>query len=69
MPTLREPDDNQEETHMNHYIVTTAALLALGVTLCGSGCGLVQPSRAAGAVTQRVERAVPQVPPSWEPEE
>lgn len=54
---------------MSHYIVRGAALLALGVTLCGSGCGLVPPARTASGIEQRVERAVPQVRSSWEPEE
>jgi hypothetical protein len=54
---------------MSHYIVRGAALLALGVTLCGSGRGLVPSARTAGGIDQRVERAVPQARPSWDPEE
>jgi hypothetical protein len=54
---------------MSHSIVRGATLLALGVTLCGSGCGLVQPTRTAAAFTQPVERTASQARPSWEPEE
>jgi hypothetical protein len=53
---------------MSHCRVTSAALLALGVALCGSGCAL-QSARAAGAVDQRVERAASQAAPLWDPEE